>query len=324
MKISRGKKQTAVRTVIYGVEGIGKSTLVSHWPDPIYIDTENGTLQLDVNRVDGIKTWNDVINAVKEVIADPSICKTLVIDTADKAEEMLISEILQANKKTSIEDFGYGKGYTMVQEQFQKELLNNLDKLIALGINVVVVAHAIVRTITPPDEDPYDHWELKCSRKVSPILKEWADMLLFCNYRITVVEGPNGKGKATGSGKRMMYANHKPTYDAKNRFGLPDEMPLDYSLIAHVIDGTLEAQPTAKLDMNSEATGIIDADNPVEEYNWKILVREAKEKGITENQMLDYLGRSGYGSDWTNYSDSLIDNLREHMDSLAANIKGEK
>ena len=323
MKISKGKKPTAVRTVLYGVEGIGKSTLVSHFPDPLYIDTENGTFQLDINRFEDIRTWNDIVSAVTYVIQNPTCCKTIVIDTADKAEEMLISAMLESDGKKSIEDYGYGKGYTMVQEHFQKDLLNELDKLIALGINVVVVAHAIVRTVTPPDADPYDHWELKCSRKVSPILKEWSDMLLFCNYKITIIENANGKGKATGSGKRVMYANHKPTYDAKNRFGLPDELPLEYSSIKDAVEGALiKAQPTG-LDIASESTGIIDDSNPVEESVWKILCRNAESYGIKPVEIKTFLMNHGYGDDETNYSETVLNNLIDNIESLKKEIKGE-
>ena len=49
--ITKGKQKTAIRLVAYGAEGIGKSTLASQFPDPLFIDTEGGTAHLDVRRL---------------------------------------------------------------------------------------------------------------------------------------------------------------------------------------------------------------------------------------------------------------------------------
>lgn len=42
LNITKGRIDRAVKTVIYGSEGIGKSTFASHYPDPVFIDTEGG------------------------------------------------------------------------------------------------------------------------------------------------------------------------------------------------------------------------------------------------------------------------------------------
>lgn len=327
MKISKGKKPRAVRTVIYGTEGIGKSTLVSYFPQPLYIDTEDGTLQLDVNRFDEIKKWKDITDAVDYVLANDTICKTLVVDTADKAEQMLIDDILSKNKdKASIEDFGYGKGYTMIQERFQSELLNRLDKVIAHHINVVVVAHSIVKTITPPDSDPYDHWELKCSRKVSPILKEWADMLLFCNWSFTVVQDDFKKGKALGAGKRVIYANHKSQYDAKNRYGLPDEMPLKYESIKAVIEGQIEPQPVKdQLNVDMEVNSIVEgglAESAIEH-----LRREITKAGMDVSKVEEWLRKSErIAPDGTieDLAENTANSMIENIETLKNAVSKEK
>ena len=325
MKISKGKKKTAIRTVIYGTEGIGKSTLASHWPHPLWLDTEAGSNQLDVDRVEGIETWSDLIATMREFLAEPGDYKTLVLDTVDKTETMLIEDICKQAGKDSIEEFGFGKGYTVVQERIIKELLMMMDKVIAKGIHVVIIAHTAIRTITPPDSDPYDHYELKTTKKVSPVIKEWADMVLFCNYKISVVksgDSPTAKSRATGSGKRMMYTTHKPSYDAKNRYGLPDELPMAYSAIASVIDGAIERKPDKNvIDITRPNDGIVDGDTT--ETHQEQLTRKLATYGITPEQLDAWMISTGRGA-LADASDTMLASMAGNIDILVSQITGGK
>ena len=127
--------------------------------------------------------------------------------------------------KKSIEEWNYGKGYTLLYEEFGR-LLDYLTDIAASGINVVVLGHSTMRKFERPDESgAYDRFELKLTKQVSPMVKEWADMVLFCDYKTYVETNKSGKAKATG-GARVIRTTHAPTWDAKNRFGLPDELPL--------------------------------------------------------------------------------------------------
>ena len=235
MNITEGRKQRAQKVVIYGAEGIGKTTLAAQFPDPLILDLEGGSSQLDVRRVEDIRTWAELGSTVIEVINDTSICKTLIIDTADKAEAMATEAVCEERKVKGIEDIGYGKGYTYLAEKMAS-LISTLDILIRKGVNVVIIAHAAMRKFEQPDEmGAYDRWELKLSKKVAPLCKEWADMLLFLNYKTQVVKREGGSAKARG-GERVVYASHHPCWDAKNRHGLPDEFPLDYEEIKKAIE----------------------------------------------------------------------------------------
>jgi hypothetical protein len=227
LNITRGIVVRPQKVVIYGPEGIGKTTLASKMPDPLFIDTEGGSAHLDVRRIEGLKDWEELLSAIKEVAVTKDLCKTLVLDTADWAEQLAIAHILAQYKQPSIEAFGYGKGYTYVSEEFTR-LLGALDLVIAGGMNVVVTAHAKMRKFEQPDEmGAYDRWEMKLTRQSAPLLKEWCDLLLFCNYETFVVSSENKTAKAQG-GKRVLYTSHHPCWDAKNRHGLPDKLDLDY------------------------------------------------------------------------------------------------
>ena len=235
--VTSGTIPAPVKVVLYGPEGIGKSTFASQFPDPVFLDTEGGTKRLNVARLPAPTSWQMLMDEVAEVARGNVPCGTLVIDTADWAEKLCMEGVCAKYKVNSIEAFNYGKGYTYAKEEFA-HLLDALEEVLAAGKHVVVTAHAQISRFEQPDAvGSYDRWTMKTSKQVAPLLREWCDMLLFANYK-TVVEkagtGANAKNKASG-GKRMLYTTHNPCWDAKNRFGLPDEVPFEFASIAACI-----------------------------------------------------------------------------------------
>lgn len=246
-EITSGKIPSALKVIIYGPEGIGKSTFASHFPDPIFIDTEGSTKHLEVKRLPAPSSWQMLQQEISYVRDHSDLCKTLVIDTADWAEQLCISEFCSEKQIKGIEDIGYGKGYVYIAERFGK-FLNLCEEVIQKGIHVVITAHAQMRKFEQPDElGAYDRWELKLQKKTAPLIKEWADLVLFANYQTYVVNvdgqgASKGKNKAQG-GKRVMYTSHHPCWDAKNRFGLPSELEFDFSNIEHLFKKDLYLNP---------------------------------------------------------------------------------
>lgn len=307
MTITRGIIPSAVKTLIYGAEGIGKTTLASKFPDPVFIDTEGSTKRLDVARLPTPESWDQIINEVKYVYQHPECCKTLVIDTADWAEILCIKNLFG---DMGIESPGYGKGYVMLAEKFQ-DLLTELDKVIVAGIHVVMTAHAQMRKFEQPDEmGAYDRWELKLQKKTAPLVKEWADMVLFCNYKTIVVNVDNqgvqkGKNKAMG-GERVIYTTHHNCWDAKNRFNLPDQLPMNYESISSVIGEPEKPKP-----------------------KWQLLVELMEKDGVHEFDLQNLAGIKGWTSSLEpieNYSSELIDFIMtewEKVKEKIAEIKNE-
>ena len=265
MQLTSGKVHKAQRVVIYGPEGIGKSTLANQFPKAVFIDAEGSTNWMDIQRFT-CGTWQDILDAVKQLGTKNNSggFKTVVIDTADWAERFCVTHICQNSNKTSIEDFGYGKGYTFIAEEFGR-LLSSLNDLIDSGMHVIFIAHCTVKKMELPDEaGSFDHYELKCSRQTSPLLKEWAEAVLFVNYKVTVTQDDNKRTKAVGGRKRIIHTQHTAAYDAKNRWGLPDqipfELPFDFGVFAKIL-GKNVSKPVVDKPAAPESTGRPAVDN---------------------------------------------------------------
>ena len=273
LKIIEGKEKRPLKVVIYGPEGIGKSTFASKFPDPLFIDTEGGTSNLDVRRIKCNKSWDELLLIVKEVIKNPTICKTLVLDTADWSETLCINAVTEKYRKNNIEDFGYGKGYVYLLDEYTK-LLTLFDQVIEAGINVVITAHAKPRKFELPEEQgAFDRYEMKLTKQVAPVIKEWSDALFFTNYKIYVVTTESNRRKAQG-GKRVLYTTHNPTYDAKNRFDLPEELELDFKSIAHLFEGLEQPVKEPELSLTVQRLNKMIVDAGISELELQEVVAE--------------------------------------------------
>ena len=310
--LTKGKVETAKKVVIYGPEGIGKSTLASKFPEPAFIDTEGSTKELDVMRYPAPKSWNDILDDLDDALENVP-CKTLVIDTADWAEQLCTKEVCKQLKVRGIEDVGYGKGYTYLKEEFSR-MLAICNKCIDRGINVVFTAHAQMRKFEQPDEmGAYDRWEMKLSKQCSPLLKEWADMVLFCNYKTDVVTDSKTKSKKATGGSRVMYASHHPCWDAKNRYGLPDMMKMDYKEIE-------------KIFKNVEIKEL-DFDGPLPQKDAFIIFME--KKGVTAEDIKFFNNSRGKHPEFNDiepkdYPDKYKEALKEAVETIKSYVKENK
>lgn len=298
LNISEGVKKTPLKVVIYGPESIGKTTLASQFPYALIVDVENGSNSLNVRRIRCDKSWEELLETLKEIVATPNVCKTVVVDTADWAEYLCSKYVCEKYKKQNIDDFGYGKGYTYLTEEFKK-LLDVLDEAIDAGINVVVTAHAKPRKFELPEEmGAFDRYELKLTKNTAPIVKEWCDALLFCNFKTYVITDEANKKKAQGS-RRTIYTTHSAVYDAKNRHNLPEEMDMTFDNLKPLFEEVKAAAPAeaAPAPINEKRAMIV---------NLEKMIAEA---GITTDEFQEVVASRGhYGKEVeiAAYSDDFI------------------
>jgi hypothetical protein len=229
IEVITGKQKKKVRAVIYGPEGIGKSTMASQFPKPLFIDIEGGTHALDVARVQAPKSWAGLMQMLDSFSLGhaPAGYQTLVIDTADWSEKMLKEAICQEAGVAALGDVAYGTLYQKLGAKWGK-MLDTLA-LIAERMHVVLLAHSQLSHCEIPEESgSFDRYELKLNQSfkvnTASMTKEWASMVLILNYEVIVVE-TDGKTKAQG-GRRVCFTTHHACWDAKNRYDLPEKIRL--------------------------------------------------------------------------------------------------
>jgi hypothetical protein len=303
MKITTGKQQRAQRVVIYGVESVGKSTFAAQFPKPLFLDIEQGTSHLDVDRCE-IGSWKQLTDALAE--AKTTDYKTIVIDSADWAERLCVEDLLATSKKTSIEDFGYGKGWVMVAERISR-MLTSVDQLIDAGKHVVLIAHSRIVKFEAPDAlAPYDRYELKLSKQCSPLLKEFADELWFLRFKTKVSTSETGKGKGLGGKERILLTTHSAAYDAKTRSGLAEELPLEWESVAHLF--ATNATPRAKAE---PAVVVVGAEH-VRAFEMLEANEEAVNAFLVSNKSIQP------GQTWRDVSEKLRANIVARPEALIA------
>lgn len=232
-QVSKGTIKRNFNILLYGVEGIGKSYFGAHCPSPIFLAAEDGTDTLDVARLPSPKGWPDVPAMVTELIQQNHPYKTLVIDTLDWLEIILHKHLMESKRVNTLQELGaYGAYVDVVNREWLK--LIDLLKQLRVKMNILLLAHSEVKRFSDPQQNvDYDRYELKLHMKKSASLfKEFVDCLLFANYEVATREDKAKKTRAYGDGTRVVFTERRPSHDAKNRFGMPYEIPLDYGEVS--------------------------------------------------------------------------------------------
>jgi hypothetical protein len=226
--IVRGRQVRPLRVLLAGVEGVGKSTFAGDAPSPIFVGAEEGTDHLDVERFPSVETWQEILDAIHVLTTQPHSYKTLVMDTVDWAEPLLWRFVAARDGEASIESYGYGKGYAAALDEWQF-FTQRLDQLRrARSMHVILLAHSAIRSFKNPLGDDYDRYELKLNQKAAAWLKEWCDCSLFANFETFTEKDDKKRIRGLDTGARLIHTQRRAAWDAKNRYDLPESLPLSW------------------------------------------------------------------------------------------------
>lgn len=253
--VTSTRQTKALKVVVYGPEGIGKTTFANNFPQPVYIDTEGSTNFIDSQKLPDPTSWTMLLEELEYLKTTSGIARTIVIDTIDWAESLAKQHLMSKNNWDAIDSTAYGTRYVALADEIGK-LLNKLSELVELNYNVVLLAHSETKKHELPDElGAFDRYVLKLERRDASLVKEWADMILFANFKTTVITDSKTNSKKATGGQRVMYTTHKPTWDAKNRLGLADELPFDYEQIRVQLEQAMpQAEPVPQVQPAQQPT----------------------------------------------------------------------
>lgn len=240
-QIQRGVISTPRRTLLYGTHGVGKSTWGSMAPKPIFIQTEDGLANIECERFPLAQTYADILTVIGELYTEPHEYQTVVVDSLDWLERLIWADVCKKHGVESMEDIPYGKSYVFALTQWH-EVLQGLDALRNdRGMSSLLIAHAQIERFANPETETYDRYSPRLQKQASALVQEWCDEVLFATYKvhtkITTEAFDRKRVQGIGTGKRIIRTTERPAHVAKNRLGLPDEIPLDYRIYAAFLRG---------------------------------------------------------------------------------------
>ena len=264
--IKTGSPPSPLRILIYGTPGIGKTTFAANIPGALFLTCEDGGGDLDYARVD-VGSWAALVSTLEEADRDglPEGFRAIVLDTINGYAEKCGEFVCNRARVDSLEEVGggFGKGFTAVQEE-QAKVRDLLDRIrVKHSIHIVLIGHAHVKTFNDPTGPSFDRYMLRMNEKVASVWTAWADVVGFATMNVIVkggkrgkeIDDPMAKGKAT-SGERMIYLSSDASYEAKNRYSLPDELPLSWPAFAKAIgwakrEEVLTPKPVTRADVEA-------------------------------------------------------------------------
>ena len=244
-QIHSGRRHSPPRLLIYGTEGIGKSTTAAQAPNPIFIPTEDGLDQIDCTSFPLARTFADVETAMQTLIHEKHDFETVVIDSLDWLERLVWDVLCEQYGVASIEkvDGGYARGYTHALTHWRKAL-NDLNVLrTQRAMCVILLAHAKIEKFDDPEYPAYDRYSPRLHKHATALVTEWVDGVLFATRKIITKTEDAGFGRdrtiASGLGKdggeRILRCVGSPACVAKNRYDLPAELPLSWPALMQAL-----------------------------------------------------------------------------------------
>lgn len=241
-QVTSGRRPAPRRVLLYGTQGIGKSTFAASAPKPIFVQTEDGLGEIDCDKFPLATRFDQAMSALEALYTDEHTYRTVVLDSLDWLERLIWEEVCREKEVGSIEDIGYAKGYVFSLTHW-KAFLDGLSALRKdKDMSVILIAHARIERFDNPETDAYDRYTPRLHKLAAAVVQEWCDEVLFATYKVYTKQTKEGfdrtRTQGIGTGERIIRTVERPAHVAKNRLNLPEELPLDWNAYAQFI--TLE------------------------------------------------------------------------------------
>jgi hypothetical protein len=217
------------RILIHAQEGVGKTTLASRFPKAIFLQCEDGCPSgLTIDSFGPLESFGAVLQAITVLATEAHDYRTVVIDSLDALEPLVWAAVCAEYSWQTIESPGFGKGY-VVAGRWWLDALAGLDFLRRQrGMMVVLLAHSAVEIVSDPRAASYTSYQLRLHRRARGLVQDTMDVIGFMAPDLNIQSEEVGFGKkrnrADGGSTRWLHFEGRPSFVAKNRYGLPAKM----------------------------------------------------------------------------------------------------
>ena len=226
--IITGKTPSPPRLLVYGQEGIGKSTFGASFPAPIFVQTEDGLANIGPARFPLAESFDNVATSLDVLINEKHDFKTLVIDSLDWLERLIWDKVCLDYKVKSIEALGYGKGY-VVALNYWREVIDRVERLHDQKMIILLLAHAVSEDYTDAEIANIKRFTPRLHKSARSLVMEYVDAALLATRQFGAAKGE------IGNNPRILRTDAAPTQAAKNRYSLPPVVSLDASTLLTLI-----------------------------------------------------------------------------------------
>jgi hypothetical protein len=245
------------KMIVYGPQGVGKTTFGAGFYNPILLPTEKGWGNLRIKRLPHIQTYHDLMTVIGSLYNDAHDFGTAMLDSLTSTERIVWAETARRHGKASIEGWDYGKGYIEADEVWNEVLAGFNALQSERGMSIVCTAHATVTRFNSPTAEPFDRYDIDLHKRANALVQRWADIVGFCHWQTSTTSTDLGfKKKATrgiSTGQRLLALEERPAWQAKNRYQLPPVMELDAAQFLGLLADRYTPAPT------------VDAEHPTPE-----------------------------------------------------------
>jgi len=291
IKVRKGQPRRKPKLMFIGEGGIGKTTLGNKFPNPLFICAENGLIGEEFDETDNYspQKWPEMAEIVDDFKSGKLSNEWLVVDTIDWLEPMLQKHVATKAHQTNFADFEWGKGHILAGIEWRAFLsrLENLRKEKDVGI--IFLSHCEIKTFNNPAGDNYDRYQAKISKQVSALTREWCDAVLFAKYETyTHKDTPKGKAKGVGGDTRVLYTTQTAAWDAKNRYGMPDKMALNYE---EIIEAIKSGKPASSEALIEEINEVVNGSSAFTDDNKKDIQAAIEKNKKSETALKQILNK---------------------------------
>jgi hypothetical protein len=234
--VTYGRQIKPIFVCLYGPDGVGKSTFGASAPNPVFIGTESGSFTLEAARLPQPKSIGQYIGQTLALRDQPHPFESIIVDSLDWLEPLIWKQVCAEGKVETIEKYeqGYGKGYVRAAEIW-RGVINELAGL-AQRFHVILIAHSKIKKFDDPSHSAaYERYIIGINEHAAAVVRQAVDCVLFATFKANVKTLSKTSARGIGDGVRLMFSQHRPAFDAKNRFNLPFEMPLDWGTFGRAV-----------------------------------------------------------------------------------------